>query len=630
MAVKKGRRETQLSPAKATLFLAVTLALPFVLLALLEVGLRAAQYGGDLGAFDTPAVLRGAYKVPAQNLGRRYFPQEEFPPNPPADPFLVTKPAHSLRIFVLGESSAAGFPYSGNGTFARVLKDALGDVLPADTVEIVNMGMAATNSYTIADLAGDVIAERPDAVIIYGGHNEYYGALGAGSTESLGSYPGLVRLYLDLQGLRSFLLFRNAANRVVRAVRGGRSAAEVQGDATRMESVVRDQRIALGGATYLRGVRQYESNLRSAIGKFRAANIAVFIGSTPSNIRDLRPFGVSIVPPDSSASRVFDSATTTLQRGDSTRASSTFTRARDADIVRFRAPSEFRSVLEVVASETGSTYVPVAERIAAASKYGIPGSDLFLEHVHLNQRGYVLIAKAYYEAIAAGRFLGRQSDTSRFAGWDAYTSRMRLTELDHRIAYHTIKTVTTRWPFVPVASQLDYRGTYRPTDILDSIAFNASRGGMSWAQAKAMLAARYLSAGETDRAVAEYDGLIRDGPQIEVAYRLAGRALLSANQPARAKPYVETAFALAPSGETAYSLGVIAMQEKDTQRGVNMLQRSLQLSPDMPAALYQLSLAYAVTKNIEAARATAARLAQVEPRFPGLAEWLTALGMTGR
>ena len=207
---------------------------------------------------------------------------------------------------------------------------------------------------------------------------------------------------------------------------------------------------------------------------------------------------------------------------------------------------------------------------------------------------------------------------------------MRLTELDHRIAYHTIRTVTTRWPFVPVASQLDYRGTYRPTDILDSIAFNASRGGMSWAQAKAMLAARYVSAGETERAVAEYEGLIRDGPQIEVAYRLAGRALLAANQPSRAKPYMETAFALAPSGEAAYSLGVIAMQEKDPQRGLSMLQRSLQLSPDMPAALYQLSLAYAVTRNIEGARATAARLAQVEPRFPGLAEWLTALGMTGR
>src|ERR1019366_9354225 len=99
-------------------------------------------------------------------------------------------------LFVMGESSAAGFPYPPNGTFARVIRDALTDVLPADTVEVVNLGMAATNSYTIADLAHDVIDQKPDAVLIYGGHNEYYGALGAGSIETLGSYPSFVRLYL--------------------------------------------------------------------------------------------------------------------------------------------------------------------------------------------------------------------------------------------------------------------------------------------------------------------------------------------------------------------------------------------------------------------------------------------------
>jgi lysophospholipase L1-like esterase len=152
--------------------------------------------------------------VPGSNVGRRYFPQERFPPSPPGDAFLVTKPAHSLRIFVLGESSAAGFPYPPNGTFARVLEDALTDVLPRDTVEVVNMGMAATNSYTIVDLAGEVIDQRPDAVVIYGGHNEYYGALGAGSTETLGSHPSFVRLYLNLQRLKTFLLLRNLTSSV--------------------------------------------------------------------------------------------------------------------------------------------------------------------------------------------------------------------------------------------------------------------------------------------------------------------------------------------------------------------------------------------------------------------------------
>jgi tetratricopeptide (TPR) repeat protein len=619
-----------LTPRKAALFLLITVSLPFVLLGLLEAGLRAADYGGSLAAFDSPEVMKGAYRVPGASVGRRYFPREKFPPTPPGDAFLVEKPANSLRIFVLGESSAAGFPYSANGTFSRVLRDALRDVLPGDTVEVVNMGMAATNSYTIADLAGDIIDQRPDAVMIYGGHNEYYGALGAGSTESLGSFPGLVRLYLRLQHLKTFLLLRNTVSGVMAAVRGGRSASEIEGDATRMESVVGDQRIVFGGDAYQRGVRQYDANLRAAIGELRRVGVPVFVASTPSNLRDLPPFGPSIVPPDSAATRVFDSARVALSSGDGSKARVLFGRARDLDVVRFRAPSEFMNVVKRVSAETGATYVGAEELIASESQHGIPGADLFLEHVHPNQRGYVILARAFYDALAGKNFLGRKADTSRFAGWDTYGERMRLTDLDHRIAYHTVRTVTTRWPFLPVSKQLDYRGTYRPVDILDSVAFNVSRGGMSWAQGKGMLGERYAQAGETDRAVAEFEGLIRDGPQVEVAYRMAASALLAANQPQRAKPYLERAHALAPSASSAYGLGVIAMQEKNPGRGIAFFEQALQLSPDMPPALYQLSLAYGVTRNLNGARATAARLAQVDPRFPGLGEWMAALGMTSQ
>ena len=624
------RRREPLSRKKATLFLLITLAMPFIAVAALELGLRAGDYGGSMAAFDTPDRLQGRYRIPSERLGKRYFPREQYPPSPPGDLFLAEKPAHSMRIFVLGESSAAGFPYSANGAFARVLRDVLTDVLPSDTVEVVNMGMAATNSYTIADLAGDIIEQRPDAVMIYGGHNEYYGALGAGSTESLGSFPGIVRLYLRLQHLKTFLLLRNATNRVLALFGRGRTTADMEGDATRMESVVANQRIALGDDTYTRGVQQYESNLRIAIGAFRSAGIPVFIGSTPSNLRDLSPFGTSIVPPDSTATHVFDSARAILSSGDSIRAGEYFSRARDLDVVRFRAPSEFQRVIQEIAQETSSIYVPALEEIAGESAHGIPGGDLFLEHVHPNQRGYVLLARSYYRALARVGFLGRSADSTRFAGWDSYTARMRLTDLDHRIAFHTIRTVTTRWPFLPVSRQLDYRGTYRPVDFLDSVAFNTSRGAMSWAQAKATVASRLAAAGETDRAVAEYDGLIRDGPQVEVAYRHAARVLLAANQPDRARPYLEKAHAIEPSAFSAYSLGVLAMQAKDAPRAIALFQQALQLTPDMPAALYQLSLAYAVSRNIDAARTAANRLAQVEPRFPGLGEWMAALGMAPR
>jgi len=42
---------------------------------------------------------------------------------------------------------------------------------------------------------------------------------------------------------------------------------------------------------------------------------------------------------------------------------------------------------------------------------------------------------------------------------------------------------------------------------------------------------------------------------------------------------------------------------------------------------YQLSLAYAFSHDIDRARAAATRAAQLNPQFPGLQQWLGALGL---
>ena len=138
-----------------------------------------------------------------------------------------------------GQSAAAGFPYPANASFSHFVHDFLQDVLPADTVEIINLGIAATNSYTMVDMVDEVISQRPDAILIYGGHNEYYGAMGVGSAETLGSTPSLVRVYLKLQRFKSFLLLRNSLTRLGLIPSSGTAADSA---ATRMETVVRDQR----------------------------------------------------------------------------------------------------------------------------------------------------------------------------------------------------------------------------------------------------------------------------------------------------------------------------------------------------------------------------------------------------
>jgi hypothetical protein len=395
-----------------------------------------------------------------------------------------------------------------------------------------------------------------------------------------------------------------------------------------MASVVANQNIALGSGTYEAGKRQYESNLRYAIGIFGRANVPVLIASTPSNLRDLRPFDAIQNGNTRPSGASFDSARKVLSGGDSTSSRQLFVRARDLDAIRFRAPSDFRAIVERVARESGSIYVPAEERISGASKFGIPGGDLFLEHVHLNQTGYALIARIFYDEIAKRGFFGHRADISKLAAWPEYERRMSLTELDDRIAFHTVRTIMLRWPFVPIRSQVDYRGTYRPTSFVDSLALAVSRGGMPWVSAKVAVGQRFEALKNFQAALAEYRGLLHNQTRSEEPWRLIGRTFLESGQDDSAEVYLLRAQDIRPTGFSSYALGLIALRRKDLPRATAMLEESLRLQPDNPPTLYQLSLAYALARNAEAARGAALRLAQVDPSYPGLAEWLATLGIT--
>ena len=610
----------QPSPRRQAIFLVITLLAPLLFLALLEGALRLAWPGGAMPAFDRVHRSNADYLVPGQHVARRYFAAERFPPTPPVDLFAAAKPHRAFRLFVLGESTAAGFPYPPNGSFSRLLRDALRDVLPGDSVEVVNLGIAATNSYTIADLSDEVLDQQPDAILIYAGHNEYYGALGVGSAIRATPSPLIVRTYLRALRLRTVTLLRAGMTAAFRATRQPTDSTV----ATFMESVARDQQIELAGPAYDAGLVQFRDNMDVALSRFARARVPVFLASIASNLRDQAPF----VSPDNGPARAaFDSARTALAAGDTTSARRLYVRARDLDVIRFRAPSALDDLVRELARRHGAHYVPVAERFSAASPGGITGHELFLEHVHPNHHGYALIAESFFDAIRDARFLGHAAQPERLQPWAHYEAGMLLTALDSLIVHHTVMTVTTRWPFVPRDSALDYRGTYRPTSITDSLALLVSRGGMAWADAKLRLASDDEARGHPDSAAQEYLGLVRDRPLLEPPLRLAARALLEAGHDSQAVPIIERARLLAPSWESDYMLGVVALRQRDYPRAIALLDRAASAAPSAAAPVYQLSLAFGLSHNLAAARGAAARAAQLDPRYPGLSAWMSTLGM---
>lgn len=610
------------SPARRRAFVLLAVLVPVLaFFGAVEGVLRAMHYGGDLSLFVRRPDLEGKYAAVNNQFAARYFVNVSMLPTPPTDRFLLSKPAHGFRVFVLGESSAAGFPYGYNGTFSRVLQDALQDVMSGDTVEVVNLGVAAINSYALRDEVEEILARQPDAVLIYAGHNEFYGALGAASVETLGAFPAFVRAYLGLQRhLRTLLLARQLAAGLVRRLepRTGSPRASM----SLMQQMVREERIPLGSPTYRRAREQFRDNLRSILTRFRAAGVPVFVGSLTSNLRDQAPLRSVAIPTLPAAQRVFDEARQALARGDRAAARRLFAYARDLDALRFRAPGEFNTIIRTIARETGAHYVPVDEAFAAASRDGIPGSELFWEHLHPNQTGYHLMGKVFFEAIEQAGFLGRAADTARLRSWQAYYDRMELTDFDVRFAWHQIRSLTTSWPFVEREDPAGYPGNYRPLDAADAVAFDAvNKRDPPWPRAKLELAGYYRSRGQLQRALAEYRGLMREQPENAPLLVLAADIYLRLNDSRPARELVERAYAIEPSGLTCHALGTLELGARHYDRAIALLTQSLQYHPDDPPVLFELSRAYLGKGDLGDARAYAGHLALVSPGFPGLSRW---------
>lgn len=367
---------------RRVLFPALALLLPFLVLALAEGGLRLlGVHAGDRAVF-IPVPGHPDYRVFNPAYAARYF--QGFRPAVAYDPFREEREEGTFRVFVLGGSSAAGFPYHAAYAFPERLAQRF--VATGRTVEVVNLGMTAVNSYTLWDLAEAVADQAPDAVLIYAGHNEYYGAFGAGSTVyGLANQRWLKRLVLRLKHLVLYRLLESLL---------APEAASAPTDRTMMARVVRTAGIAPGSPTYRAGIDQFAENMASVLATFRARGIPVYLGTLTSNLADQPPLG-----DDPEASAAYARGRERLAAGDTVEARRAFVRARQHDPVRFRAPDTLNAIIRGLAAQPGVTLVPVA---AAFHAHGLEGNALFDDHLHPNARGYDLMAEAFFRALAPG------------------------------------------------------------------------------------------------------------------------------------------------------------------------------------------------------------------------------------
>jgi tetratricopeptide (TPR) repeat protein len=408
---------------------ATTILVPVLFLVVVEALLRICGVGTPTGVMRPCTDQGRAAYCDNQFFAAPFFPSGMYrTPRPYVIP--ARKAPGTYRIFVLGESVAWGDPDPTYG-FARYLEVMLRERFPQVKFEVVNASITAINSHVLLPMVKDLAQYRPDLFVIYTGNTEVVGPFGPGTV--------LTPWDLSLPAIRARIALNSTRlGQLAGKASGARrnNAAEWRG----MEMFL-DRQVSADSPQMRPVYENFAANLRDIGAVAHRSGAHVLISTVATNLKDCSPFASlhrEGIRPDelnsweglvqraaalentgsySEALKLYlsaadiDSQYAELQFriarclwaiGDFTGAKERFVRAQDLDTLRFRADSKLNEVIRTVGGEgSGIGLVDAAAVLAAESAHGVPGSNLFYEHVHTNPRGTYLLARAFFFQIVS-------------------------------------------------------------------------------------------------------------------------------------------------------------------------------------------------------------------------------------
>lgn len=441
------------------LFWGITLLFPVLVFFIIEVGLRIGGYNEELQDLFIEMPSKPDYLVTNPAFVSRYFPN--FVPQLAPAPFFKNKPDSTFRVFVFGGSSTQGFPYTFYGSFSSRIEQKLMMETQGLNIEVINLGMTAVNSYVIWDLSHRVEDYEPDAVIIYAGHNEFYGSFGVGSSQfGAGKLVRLKRLTISLKNLRLYQFFENLL----------KSEDKNSENRTLMARVVSESDIKLNDDVYEAGIHQFKKNLTDAVSGFTNKEIPVYIGTIASNLKDQAPLGE-----DAESNASFKKAQKEFAQGDLEIAKAEFLKAKELDEIRFRGPEDINKVIKTVSTELNLELIDIQEASYDSSSSGIPDNTFFADHLHPNWRGNQIIGELFFERI-------KEKQLGDYFLPNKLSVRPKLNQFEKTFSETPVYRLTSGYPFKkgvsPEQEQANFQkqlNIFYKKSYVDSIAASAWR-----------------------------------------------------------------------------------------------------------------------------------------------------------
>jgi tetratricopeptide (TPR) repeat protein len=408
------------------------IVVPVVALLCLETALRLFDYGYS-SQFTVPCKVEGnSAFCNNDRYTRQYFAPGAFR-LPPAFAIPAEKGPATFRIFVVGESAAEGDPEPAYG-FARYLEVMLRERFPAAHFEIINTSITAVNSHVLLPAVRDLTNHNGDLFLLYMGNNEIVGPFGPENPLSAnGAGLAVIRLGIFLRSTRLWQLVDSAISWV--------SKEDTPSEWRGMETFL-DHQVPADATSLVSVYANFRRNLRDIITVAREAGARVLVSTVAVNLKDSAPFASlhraglaegavktwdsllhegSELESSGDCAKALEKYTAAAQiddryaevsfrigrcrlaLGDFASAAKEFEAARDLDALRFRIDSETNDIIRSVTGEAGPgvELLDAAKLLAELSPSGIPGHELFYDHVHLNPHGNYLLARALFSRVVA-------------------------------------------------------------------------------------------------------------------------------------------------------------------------------------------------------------------------------------
>jgi tetratricopeptide (TPR) repeat protein len=555
---------------------------------------------------------------------------------------LQAKKNNSFRVLCLGESAMFGVPFQIGATIPALVRKQLRHLYPDMEIEVINLGASAINSNVIREMVPEFLSLEPDLVLVYTGHNEFFGPEGIGASWLEQQLPFLTPWKYRV---RRWPLFVGVQRWI-----GGGSGTKADGERNLMRQVSGGAEIALNSPAAQRVFRQFEENLRDIVQGFRSHAVPLVLGDLSSNLM-FPPFAPRpgahpeelssaiaegrFAEAESLITRGLDADSVnayylywrgrlSLSTGDSGSAVRFLERARDNDLLKFRAPGRINEIIRKIGREESVPVLPVDSLLRARSPHGITDTTFFCEHLHFTFSGYDLVAREFVQAIVNERVVRPpHQPTGSLLPFDADSLSVPWIDLGYGAL--SIRALTSRWPFTDMPRRSDvlerceaweleivrelYSGKVGWTDACLQYADNARRHHKHAAMLTTLsalveeypwtylfrygYAAALEGAGRKSDAMEQYRRAIALKPGFPQANLDCALLLIDEGQYDEAQRHLQTVLAASGGAATStdfrpmalYALAVIAANRDSLSTSLGLLEESLRLAPEYRAAL---------------------------------------------